>query len=244
MVNSFTERNMQLKEFTSATSLNKLKKVNGILKEIYGYNIDYKSLTNEKAVRMVLKINEKIDNLNENDAQRYRLIKDCLTYWMEANTERLMESLDDETVDSAKVVIAAQEISDALQKMIENVAKMQVQDLLPIVDAMKDELGPGESRQFSDTATQILGDLVNSLKSTRESFDDALRAAQGNPADDMAMGIGDEGLGGDMIDDIEGDGVLKADADYMKTDEFGGEDSAIGADTGRELKPEEDPTIA
>ena len=234
--------------------LARLRKINRVLKEVYNYNIDYNNMTAVKAHRMINKINER--NISDKEEMKYKLIVECLHLWTESKFQSeltsyksdnenslLTEGLDEESVDSAKVIIAAQEISDNIQKMIENVAKMQVQDLLPIVDAMKDEIGEDESRSFSDEADKILGNLLNGLKETRQSFDTALSSAQGNSADDMGIGGDEFGMPGE--DDISSEDDMSGDDDIAglegldgMDDDFGGDDGSIADEepSGRELK--------
>ena len=242
----------------------KLKKLNASLRENFKMSINWKTMTPIKATQIIARAQQKLEE-TDNSIQRVHLnmIKETLETWKRA---KLVEDLDDDSVEVAKVILAAKEISDKLQSMIEDSAKMQVQDLLPIIDAMKTEIGPEQADTFSSSADSALGELINTLKGTKDSFDNAIAAAQGQ-GPDMA-GMGPDGMGGDLEGDMPPDGMgldgmdgdLEGDmppddlgdpaagdladpeadiSDIPVDDGFGGDDATIGdTPSGRELKDE------
>lgn len=240
---------MILREFTSreATKLNKLTKA---LAENYDYNMNFNGMTNARATTMARKAHEKVAESNDvNRRIKFNMIAESLDLWMQANIQteltafNLAEGIDDESMEEAKVILAAKEISDKIQGMIEDAAKMQVQDLLPIVDAMKSEIGVDEANAFAASADAALGGLVDSCKAAKEEYDNSIATAQGqNVGNDMdGFGMDDEmddmgDMGGDEFGDVDVD----IDTDIGIDDEFGGDDSEMGgADpTGREMKDE------
>lgn len=227
---------MILKEFAKNDS-SRLEKITRALSENFNYEIDFDKMTPVRAQKMMERANVNRD-ISNNTNQRVKLgmIAESLDLWMKANvqselTDVVAESIDDDSVESAKVVIAAQELSDKVQGMIEDAAKMQVQDLLPIVDAMKTEIGSAEADAFSSSADSALGQLVDSLKSAKEGIDDAIAVAQGeSPGVDMDS-FDDDDIDMDVDMDIDAD-------DLEMPDEFGGDAGEIADDepTGRELK--------
>jgi hypothetical protein len=239
---------MILKEFVEhdSTRLNKLVQT---LNENYDYELDFDMMTVDKATRMKAKAEQRIAESTD-IGRRIKLgfIAESLDLWMQANVQteltnfNLQEALDDGSVDEAKVIIAAQEINDKIQSMIEDAAKMQVQDLLPIIDAMKSEIGTAEAEAFSSSADTALEGLVDSLKAAKEEFSNAISAAQGNPVEtdmDMEPGMDSELDDVDMgIDDDEMD--VDLDAGGEMDDEFAGDDAEVGGEdpTGREMKAE------
>ena len=231
---------MILKEFTSRGphALDKLTKA---LAENYDYNLKFTGMTRERARRMAEKARARVNEHKDvNQRIKFKMIAESLDLWMQANiqtelTSMVAEGLDDESMEEAKVILAAKELSDKIQGMIEDAAKMQVQDLLPIVDAMKSEVGSAEAYAFASAADTALAGLVEALKGAKTEYDNAIGAAQGQaPATDMdAMG-GMDDMGGDDLgmDDMDmGD-------DMDMDDEFGGDDANAGEDdpTGRAMK--------
>ena len=242
---------MILKEFTTRGP-NTLDKLTKALAENYDYDLDLDGMTKARAERMVVKARQRVaENKDLGKRIKFAMIAESLELWMQANVQseltafNLKEGLDDESMEEAKVILAAKELSDKIQGMIEDAAKMQVQDLLPIVDAMKSEIGGAEADAFASAADAALGNLVQTLKSAKEEYDGAISAAQGetpgNDMDNFSMDGGDEM--GDMEVDMdamgdEGDMGDELDGDMEVDDEFGGDDAEVGGDepTGRELK--------
>jgi hypothetical protein len=130
----------------------------------------------------------------------------------------------EQDLDQAEVLLAAKELVDKLQKMIEDVAAMQVQELMPITDAMKNQLGFEIAEQYNTAADAALGGLLDQLKSAKTTLDNATLQASGQP------------VNGPSPTDM---GTELATADDLG-DEFGGDDAAAGAPNpvGRELKAE------
>lgn len=252
---------MILKEFR-VRDRTKFSRITKALHENYDYKINYDNLTLGQAGQLTRKALQRVDSSKDiNDRIKFKMIAESLELWMQANvqtelTDMVAESLDDEEVEEAKVILAAKEISDKLQNMIEDTAKMQVQDLIPIIDTMKTDIGNTEANDFSEAADAALGQLVDTLKSTKEEYDRAVASVQGqrtdmddfnmNPddiggeddfGDDPELGGGIPG-GDDMgVDDLPTDGDPDAD---LGIDDFGGDDANVVGDepTGRELKDE------
>lgn len=233
---------MILKEFTTHKG-SRLEKLSRALNENYGYEIDFDGMTPVRATNIIDRAKTRIEESRDvNNRIKLGLIVESLELWMQANvqtelTDMVAEALDDDSVDEAKVIIAAQEISDNIQKMIEDVAEMQVQDLLPIVDAMKSEIGSAEAESFSDAADAALSTLLDALKSAKEEYSNAISIAQGDaPATDMDDFGGDEGDEMDMDVDLS----MEPEGDIEGADEFGGDDTEIAGSepTGREMKDE------
>lgn len=233
---------MILKEFTGQGP-KKLEKLTRALAENYDYMIDLDSMTRKRARNMISKARERVaESRDLNKRIKFNMIAESLELWMQANVQseltayNLKEGLDDESMEEAKVILAAKELSDKIQGMIEDAAKMQVQDLLPIVDAMKSEIGTAEADAFAAEAEAALGNLVNTLKSSKDEYDSAIRTAQGEaPATDMDM---DGGMDGEIgIDDVD---MSAMDDGGDMGDEFGGDDAEVGGEepTGREMKDE------
>jgi hypothetical protein len=236
---------MILKEFTShgATQLTKITRA---LAENYDYNINLREMTKGRAKTMALKARRRVSESSDlNKRIKFSLIAESLELWLQANVQteltafNLAEGLDDDSMEEAKVILAAKELSDKIQGMIEDSAKMQVQDLLPIVDAMRSEIGQAEADGFAMSADAALAGLVEALKGAKTEYDSAISAAQGlAPASDM------DGFDGDDMDAEGGiDGMdvdMSAMDDDGMDDEFGGDSAVVGDDepTGRELKAE------
>jgi len=219
----------------------KFSKIQKYLEENYGYEMDMSAMDADKVAGIIKSTTDKMKVTEDaKEYTRLHMIAEGLKLWTPAPmqtelTEVVTEAADEEAVEQAKVIIAAQEMNDALQKMIEDTAEMQVQDLIPLVDAMKAELGMQQAEAFNASVDSALGGLVDALKSAKEGVDNAVLAAQGmGPATDMEMPAMDPEAPSDM--DMDG-----MDADAPDDDSFTGDDAAADAEgepEGRELKAE------
>jgi hypothetical protein len=122
-------------------------------------------------------------------------------------------------------------MADDLQKMAENLASMQVEDLMSIHNAMKEQVGTAEADAFNSSAEAAIGAALDAVKSANEQVGNAVLTAQGMAPEttDMDMPMGEPE--GDMEAGLD-------DLDAPMDDEFGGAD-AMDADSdmdGREMK--------
>jgi hypothetical protein len=218
----------------------KFSKIQKYLEENYGYEMDMSAMDADKVAGIIKSTTDKMKVTEDaKEYTRLHMIAEGLKLWtpapMQTELTSVTEAADEESVEQAKVIIAAQEMCDSLQKMIEDTAEMQVQDLIPLVDAMKAELGMQQAEAFNASVDSALGGLVDALKSAKEGVDNAVLAAQGmGPATDMEMPAMDPEAPSDM--DMDG-----MDADAPDDDSFTGDDAAADAEgepEGRELKAE------
>lgn len=206
---------MFLKEFdTSSSRFNKIQK---ILKENYSCEIAVDKLKDKQISNIYNNTLEKLSKVNETknpkEFAKLQLIKEGLKLLLDDNS-LLNEDIED-AVEEAKVIIAAQNMKDKLQKMIEDLAQMQVQDLMPIVDSMKEEIGANEASRFNSTVDGALGELLNVAKETKDKMENAILIASGEGRPDM-------------MDDEEPSGPRIPGQEALDIDDFGGEDAASG----------------
>lgn len=68
-----------------------------------------------------------------------------------------------ENVAQAQTMLAAKDLVDSLQKMIQASSDLLVKSLPVVTDAIRSQIGANEGREFNDEATEILRGLVDSL---------------------------------------------------------------------------------
>ena len=137
-----------------------------------------------------------------------------------------------EALDQAEVLLAAKQLADDIQKMAEDLASMQVEDLMSITNAMKEEIGPAEADAFNMAADQAIGSALEAVKAANESVGNAVLAAQGQPVQDMEAPM-------PMDPEAPAEDPMPMDGEEMP-DDFEGADAAdeMSDDTGREMKEE------
>jgi hypothetical protein len=125
--------------------------------------------------------------------------------------------LENEEVEKSQVVLAANEMIDEMQKMIESVSDMLVKELPAVVQGVSSEFGTNESEQFESQVTEALTSLQAALAQSKTGLRSALGVITGEGGgfggDEMTgdMGMPEElPLGGDeevpaMDDEMSGD---------------------------------------
>jgi len=130
---------MYLNDLNSAA--HSVDKINRVLANTFGHNVNISEMSTNTLERMLTTTNAKIQQIKESDLKywenptynKLNLISASLkTYIKEVAPGRsdgktmktkVKESTD---LEQAEVMLAAQELVDELQKMVENLAEMQV----------------------------------------------------------------------------------------------------------------------
>jgi len=136
--------------------------------------------------------------------------------------------VENEEVEKSQVVLAAQEMVDAMQKMVEQVSDMLVKELPAVVDGVNSEFGTSEGEQFSSQVSEALTSLQAAITQSKTGLQGAVGIITGQGAGFGGMGAEGGDMGGDM-----GMGGEEMGAD------MGGE--MDGADMGSEMGGEEMP---
>jgi hypothetical protein len=102
-------------------------------------------------------------------------------------------------MDKAEVTLAAKDMVDKMDGMIEDVGQIKNEELLPLVDKVRDEVGQAAADTLKSSVETALADLETALTSARSSLDNAARTVAGDPnaTDDT---IGDPGVDQPMPD--------------------------------------------
>jgi hypothetical protein len=132
---------------------------------------------------------------------------------MKTKIKEFQEVGGKENLDKANVLIAAKGIVSKIQDMAEDVGKLSIDELMPLVDMMRDEFGPEVSDGFNNSfksALDKLLDLTTTTKNELASTVDTL-VQGGVPGQGSDLGstspegdLGGDELGGDTSD-LSGD---------------------------------------
>lgn len=162
-------------------------------------------------------------------------------------TESLIRLMEDE-MDRAELVLAAKAILDKLQDMAEDLAKIEADDVLPLLDGIRSQFGPQVSDNLNSAATETLRSALEAVKSSKDRIGQVVQNMEGvvtgDGSNDMSMNAGTDeetpaDLGGDMGDTSE---QPAADADTggdEGADELAGQiDDILGSDEDAGENPE------
>lgn len=206
---------------------NRLQTVDRVLKEVFNTDIDF-SADLKKLQAMQEATTNKINSLRKNGVDVSSKDFQKLLLVQEGFAAKIAESAD---LDTAEVLLAAKQMADDLQKMAENLASMQVEDLMSITNAMKEEVGTAEAEAFNTAAEAAISGALEAVKSATEGVNNAVLAAQGQPVPtDMDAPM-------DAPTDMPAGDDMDVDVD-MGGDDFGGADAAddMSDVDGREMK--------
>jgi len=107
-------------------------------------------------------------------------------------SESRRRTIRESEVQQAQVVLAAQDMVDNIQGMIEDATEMQFKELPALVDSIRNQIGMEQAVQFQQDATAALTGLVQSLQGTKTSLEQGLGVVTGQgqvaPGLDAAMG--------------------------------------------------------
>jgi len=156
-----------------------------------------------------------------------KLVAGAAMMQAESRLRRTMRRLNESEVQQAQVVLAAQDMVDKMQGMLEDVTELQFKELPALVDSIKNQVGIDQATQFNQDATAALAGLVQNLQGAKQQLDAALNvvtgqapagaAAAGAMGADIAAGVGDMAAAGadmaaagDMGADMGADAELDA----------------------------------
>lgn len=90
-----------------------------------------------------------------------------------ANESRRKMVREQNELHQAQVVLAAQDMIDRIQGMIEDISEMQFKDLPALVGSIKSDVGVDQAQQFQNDATQALSSLLQSMQQGKTEMETA-----------------------------------------------------------------------
>jgi len=130
--------------------------------------------------------------------------------------------LKESEVQQAQVVLAAQDMVDKMQGMLEDISELQFKELPALVDSIKNQVGIDQATQFNTDVSTALTTLLQTLQGTKQQLDSALGVVTGQASPVAAI------PGMDAADDMDAASELDMDADMDVADEL--DDLGMDAD--------------
>jgi len=146
--------------------------------------------------------------------------------------------VENEEVQKSQVVLAAQDMIDSVQKMLEQVSKMNVEELNAVVGGMKScsEFEETDVSQFNSSASEALTALQQALKTAKDSLEGSLGSITGEggmmPDANQPSDMPDE-MSGEMPDEETSDEELPELPELPEEPE---EPEEISSNLGRERR--------
>jgi len=182
------------KRMTVTETKSMLSRVRGLINETKSSTEFYQSQTSPSYMKLVF---------------MEQALADHFSYLQSLPRTRIV--VENEEVEKSQVVLAAQDMVDQVQKMVEEVSDMLVKELPALCAGVQSEIGVNESETFNQQVTEALTSLQASLTQSKGTLQSALNGITGQGGDMAAdNAFGDESpemsADMDMSADLAGDG--------------------------------------
>jgi hypothetical protein len=107
------------------------------------------------------------------------------------NSRNLRSIMEGET-EAASLILAAKDLVDSVQDMLEDLGTMMTEKLLPLSDKIRDEMGAEMADNYKNQVSDLLNTAFQSMQSTREGMDQASRILTGEETGAMTPVGGEE----------------------------------------------------
>ena len=213
------------------------KQINQVMESRFGFSINYDNLTFTKAYTMARAITESLTKIQQTHGvhtseqnPKYMemfMVRESLHRWMVENKQSLiMES----EMAKSEAILAAKDMVDSIQDMLEKISKMQNEQLPALLDTIRDQISIEKADAFKSAVAPLLTELAGTLQQGRETADMAARGLAGEEmAQPMDMGGAPAAPAPGMEPEV---------SDFDQDDSFGATDAAAGGveDLGREIR--------
>lgn len=179
-LNDFDKKNVALKalkenfdigfdvtKLSRAQAKSMLERVYGLIKEAKSKPDFYKNQTQPSFMKLVF--------MGQALTEHY------------ASTKEAKIVIENQEVEKSQVILAAQDMINSLQKMIEEVNDMLVKELPALTDSIQSEIGVNESAAFNQAASEALTTLNQTLSQSKQTVQGAMNAMTGQ-GDMSALG--------------------------------------------------------
>lgn len=133
-------------------------------------------------------------------------------------TKRSLAYLIETEMDKHSILFAAKDITNKLQQIAEQLAKMVANDIMPLGDAARDVFGAEEATAFEKALSDRVTALTDQVRDAKNAIADQIDALEnGQPTSDLAN-AGDDMFGDSGDAEAEGQTDLDAAGDDMFDD--------------------------
>jgi hypothetical protein len=220
---SYFEQRIQFDKLNRAQTANMLSRVRGLVKEHRASTSFHTSERDPSYLKLMMMEQALTQRIREEDAMmaidvndpkvktamdkvkrkqtltpdEQKMVGAIATLKTENNTGGFLKESE---VQQAQVVLAAQDMVDRMQKMLEDTTEMQFKELPALVDSIKNQVGVDQAAQFNTDASAALAGLVQNLQGAKQQLENALGVVTGQntapvvPGVDDAAGVGAEEL--------------------------------------------------
>ena len=174
------------------------KKINKLMESRFGLKIDYDNLNFPKAFKLATGLTESLNQIKRSHGvhvaeknpkyMELLMVREGLHRWMVENKQQLITESE---MGKSQAILAAKDMVDSIQDMLEDVSKMQNEQMPALLDTIRDQIGMEQADAFKNSVGTLLASMVDQLSAARESADQAARALAGEQIA-QPMGMGNE----------------------------------------------------
>ena len=208
------------------------------LKESFDMEFNPSKLNKPQTQKMLLKVRNNLKEAkvsknfhqtqNSHSYLKLLFMEQALSeHYNKLMSQRSRIVFENEEVEKSQVILAAQDMVDSVQKMLEDVGEMQVKELPALVSSIESEMDANKAQEFNTQVTQQLDTLSESLKAGFDGLKAALNSLTG--------------VGGGVAQAFDTGAELGAEAGAEAGLDAGLE---AGAEMGAEMPPVEEPEPA
>ena len=128
---------------------------------------------------------------------------------MQKESRNARRRLRESEIQQAQVVLAAQDMVDQIQKMLEQISAMQFKDLPALTDSIKNDMGVDQATAYQSAAAAALTQLLAGVQQGKT----ALEGAQGTLTGQAPVVPGEEPAAADMGADLNAEPGADMDAE-------------------------------
>lgn len=176
-----------VRKMSYAQARNMLNKVRGLLGETKQSSDFYESQKNSSYLKLVFMEQALSKHFAELSLRKPRIV------------------VENEEVEKSQVVLAAQDLVDQVQKMVEEVSDMLVKELPALTDSVQSEIGANESQTFNQQVSEALTSLQAALTTSQATLKNALNSITGQGGAEAFNTGGDMGAPAPAGDEMDAD---------------------------------------
>ena len=178
--------------------------------------------TKDPKVQAAMKKSEAGQPLNKDEEA---LVGAVAASAMQKESRIARRRLRESEIQQAQVVLAAQDMVDQIQKMLEQISAMQFKDLPALTDSIKNDMGPDQATAYQSATAAALTQLLQSVQQGKTALEGAQGTLTGQapvvPGEEPAADMGMPPEGGDELNPAADMGMPPEEGGDAATDELG-----------------------
>lgn len=196
----------------------KSKLASRVLRETFNFKLDLVRLDKTQCQKMLKKVRKLVSETRatarihsshgDGNYLKLMMLEQALSSHLQDLRTHTKIVVENEEVQKSQVILAAQDMIDSVQKMIEQISKMNVEELPAVVSGIENEIGANESQQFNKSAGEALKSLQSALETAKNGLNSSLGVITGTQSEAPAFDDFGSESSEEMPDELGGEGDI------------------------------------